>query len=174
MRLKLLHAAPRALRARQRPPTISDLPRRRSRRNQRGVAVVEFALVLPLLLLVLFSIVEFGLIMYDKAMITNASREAARSGVVYAIPYLPASAPAGTPSISAVATNYLTNNLINLGSASPSVSVPSGACAATGSQLQVVVTYKFTGMALGTKYNPLASQVNNALSLSSATTMTCE
>jgi Flp pilus assembly protein TadG len=51
-------------------------------KNQRGVAAVEFALVMPLLLVLLFGIIEFGFILYDKAMITNASREAARAGIV--------------------------------------------------------------------------------------------
>lgn len=171
MRQKMVSAATRA---RQSTSTVTGLPGRLLRRNQRGLAVVEFALVLPLLLLVLFGIVELGLIMYDKAMITNASREAARNGVVYSIPYLPVTASDGSPSISAIATNYLTNNLINLGSASPSVSVPSGACSATGSQLQVVVSYKFTGLALGNTFNPLPGILNNVLSLSAATTMTCE
>ncbi|MEJ2201593.1 MAG: TadE/TadG family type IV pilus assembly protein, partial [Desulfuromonadaceae bacterium] len=39
--------------------------------------------VLPLLLMVVFGIIEFGLLLYNKAMITNASREAARAGIVY-------------------------------------------------------------------------------------------
>ncbi len=52
-------------------------------RDQKGAAVVEFAVVLPLLLMVVFGIIEFGLLIYNKAMITNASREAARAGVVF-------------------------------------------------------------------------------------------
>lgn len=50
--------------------------------RHRGAAAVEFALVLPLLLLLLFGIIEFSIALYDKALITNASREAARYGVV--------------------------------------------------------------------------------------------
>jgi len=51
-------------------------------KNQKGAAVVEFAIVLPLLLVILFGIIEFGLIMYNKHIITNASREGARYGIV--------------------------------------------------------------------------------------------
>lgn len=51
--------------------------------NEKGVAAIEFALVLPILLLLLIGIVEFSLLLYDKAMITNASREGARLGIVY-------------------------------------------------------------------------------------------
>jgi Flp pilus assembly protein TadG len=51
-------------------------------RSYRGTAIVEFAIILPLLLVLLFGIIEFGIILYDKAVITNASREGARAGIV--------------------------------------------------------------------------------------------
>jgi len=46
--------------------------------DRKGSVAVEFALVLPVLVLLLFGIVEFGVLFYDKAVITNASREGAR------------------------------------------------------------------------------------------------
>jgi len=52
-------------------------------KNDQGAAAVEFALVLPLLMFVVFGIIEFGFLLYDKAVITNASREAARRACVY-------------------------------------------------------------------------------------------
>jgi hypothetical protein len=52
-------------------------------RNNKGAAMAELAITLPILLIVLFGIFEFGLIMYDKAVITNASREGARTGIVF-------------------------------------------------------------------------------------------
>jgi len=53
------------------------------KRSQKGAAVVEFALILPILLLLLFGIIEFSFYMYDKAMLTNACREGARAGIVF-------------------------------------------------------------------------------------------
>ena len=44
-------------------------------KDQDGATVVEFALVLPLLVVFIFGIIEFSLLLYNKAMITNASRE---------------------------------------------------------------------------------------------------
>jgi Flp pilus assembly protein TadG len=42
--------------------------------NESGAALVEFAIVLPLLLVLIFGMIEFSVMLYDKAMITNASR----------------------------------------------------------------------------------------------------
>ena len=53
-------------------------------KNNKGASAVEFALVLPILIVLLFGIVEFGLLMYNKAVITNASREGARDGHLFA------------------------------------------------------------------------------------------
>lgn len=55
-------------------------------KDKKGAAAVEFALVLPVLLLILFGIIEFGIILYDKAVITNASREAARERINFNAP----------------------------------------------------------------------------------------
>lgn len=50
--------------------------------SERGAAAVEFALVFPLLVLVLFGIVEFGSIFNAQLMLTSAAREGARSMAV--------------------------------------------------------------------------------------------
>ena len=54
--------------------------------GQKGAAALEFALVLPLLVLLTFGIIEFSLLLYNKAMLTNASREGARAGIVFSDP----------------------------------------------------------------------------------------
>jgi hypothetical protein len=46
--------------------------------TQRGVAIVEFALILPLLLLLTFTVTEFGRAMYQYNTITKSVRDAAR------------------------------------------------------------------------------------------------
>ena len=51
-------------------------------KNQSGTAIVEFAIIFPITMLLFFGIVEFGLMLFDKAVITNASREGARAGIV--------------------------------------------------------------------------------------------
>ena len=51
---------------------------------QTGSNIVEFAFVMPLLLILVFGIIDFSIGLYDKAVITNAVREGARSGIVFA------------------------------------------------------------------------------------------
>lgn len=51
----------------------------RSLRSEQGAAAVEFALVLPLLILLVFGIVEFGRGYNAKVTLTHAAREGARA-----------------------------------------------------------------------------------------------
>jgi Flp pilus assembly protein TadG len=52
--------------------------------NHRGQSVVEFALVLPLLLLIVFGVTEFGRAWMTLNVLTAAAREGARTAVVTA------------------------------------------------------------------------------------------
>jgi Flp pilus assembly protein TadG len=51
-------------------------------RDQDGAAAVEFALLLPLLVLLLFGLIQFGIAFNTKIQATNAAREGARMAVV--------------------------------------------------------------------------------------------
>ncbi len=48
--------------------------------SERGASLVEFALILPLLLLLVFGIISFGLMFHAKLSITDGAREAGRYG----------------------------------------------------------------------------------------------
>ena len=48
------------------------------RRRDRGAAAVEFALVFPLLLIMLFAIIDFGWVLNQQMSVTAAAREGAR------------------------------------------------------------------------------------------------
>ena len=78
---------------------------------QAGSNLVEFALVLPLLLVLLFGIIDFSLALFDKAVVTNAVREGARNGIVY-------SDTRPTPDqIKTLVETYCNNKLITFGPA---------------------------------------------------------
>ncbi len=55
---------------------------RTSGSRKRGAAIVEFAVVLPLLLLLLFGIVEFGWLFMVRQTLVNAAREGCRIAVL--------------------------------------------------------------------------------------------
>lgn len=87
-------------------------------KNQKGVAAVEFAIILPLLILILFGIIEFSLMLYNKAMLTNASREGARVGIVWAYDVTDPDNPTYHPTdreIIDTVKNYCRNYLITFG-----------------------------------------------------------
>jgi Flp pilus assembly protein TadG len=61
---------------------MRSLRRRQERRKEQGVALVEFALVAPLLFLLLFGIVEFGWAFVQYLDVRHGAREGARLAAV--------------------------------------------------------------------------------------------
>jgi Flp pilus assembly protein TadG len=113
-------------------------------RGQKGAAAIEFAIVLPVLVLLLFGTIEFGLLLYNQQVMTNASREGARFGIVSQTPRKT------SQEISNVVANYCGGRLITFGddaAAGPFVSVSS---TGTGFQddLTVLVTYNYDFLVL--------------------------
>jgi hypothetical protein len=51
-------------------------------KNRRGAALVEFAIVVPLLMLLLMGIMEFGMILHDYLSISQGAREGVREAAV--------------------------------------------------------------------------------------------
>jgi Flp pilus assembly protein TadG len=86
-------------------------------RDQKGVALVEFAIALPLLLLLLFGFIEFGVMLYNKQVITNASREGARAAI-NPVPLLTQG------QVETIVTEYC-NKLIYFGTLNPITVTPS-------------------------------------------------
>ena len=108
-------------------------------KGQKGAAVVEFAFVLPLLMLILFGIIEFGLLFYNKQVLTNASREGARAGIAYAT----------ATEIETIVENYCSNRLIRFDTDVDPNTTVAGAMGSYGQDLTVVVTYEYTFLAPG-------------------------
>ena len=118
--------------------------------HQRGAAVVEFALILPILLILLVGTIDASLALYDKAVITNASREGARAGIVARSPSLT------DAQIQQIVQNYLQGALVSLGSTSalPAVQIQKGIWNGDPT-LQVTVRYTFQGVGLGSLFDSL-------------------
>jgi Flp pilus assembly protein TadG len=56
--------------------------RHKTGRKERGAEAVEFALVVPVFLLLVFGVVDFGYMINHDTMVNNASREGARLGAL--------------------------------------------------------------------------------------------
>lgn len=61
---------------------MTTRPGRAPRRDERGAAMVEMALALPVLLLLLFGIISYGILLSYKQQLTQVAAEAARLGAV--------------------------------------------------------------------------------------------
>jgi Flp pilus assembly protein TadG len=132
------------------------------RHSQRGTSAVEFALILPLFILLLCGIIELSIALYDKAVLVNASREGARAGIVLRNPKLT------NAQIQSIVLAYTQNTLITLGSDStPTVTVVQSNPAVFPNPISVTVTYTFSGFGFG----PMLSAFNVPIVLTSTTTM---
>ena len=144
--------------------------------KQKGAEIIEFALILPFLLLILFGIMEFGIVLYDKAIITNASREAARSGVAFKCPLLT------TDQIQAVVTNYSTGLVsfsavaaVPVITVTPTPPTTITSCGAnSGTALTVSVSYSYNFLIFGNLFALFAPGFTNPLVLSASTVMNYE
>ena len=119
-------------------------------KSQEGVAAVEFALVLPLLVLLAFGIIEFSLVLFDKAVITNASREGARAGILYRVPFSTDPTAIVNNAVQSYCAPNGVSRLISLRSstAQPAVELVAPLPAASGDPLTVRVTYRYNFLIL--------------------------
>jgi Flp pilus assembly protein TadG len=145
--------------------------------DERGVSAVEFALLLPLLLLILFGIIEFGLILYDKAVITNASREVARAAIALGT---------NATDIQQIKDDVILkygNNVFSFRDNSELVSAnivitPTLGCAnstpAFGNPIQINVRYDYTFLVLSPIVGLFGGTWDPNLPIEATTTMRCE
>jgi Flp pilus assembly protein TadG len=131
-----------------------------STRKQKGAQAVEFALVLPFLVLVIFAVLDFGILVYNKAIITNASREAARRGTMFT------AATWNAANVAQIACNYARNTVITVapasagrtnatctGTADPTITVTPIAAPAFNDPITVTINYTVRGFTMGSWWN---------------------
>ena len=129
--------------------------------NEKGVQAVELALLLPIFLGVVFGVVDFGMMMRNQEVLTNASREGARAGIMLRDPR-----PTEIDIINVVNTHF-TNAGWDPAQATVTVT---GAGGNSGDDLSVAVTYNYTFHILSS----VIPSIPDTLPLSSSTTMKLE
>ena len=130
--------------------------RNRLIRNQRGAALLETAITLPLILLVSVAIFEFGRAYQTWQVLTNAAREGARVAVINGTPV--ADIKSAVKNYAAIGGLTVTDSQISLDQ-----SVALGTW--TGSQ--VTISYPFQFIVL----NPVAKMVKSGSKTGEALTM---
>ena len=103
------------------------------RRYRRAAAAVEFAVVAPVFLLLVFGMIEYGRMVMVYQVITNASREGARAAVLDG---------ATTSSVTTAVNNYLTAGAVSGATVTVSPNPPSGA--QNGDPVTVTVSIPFS------------------------------
>lgn len=138
-------------------------------KNQDGGSLVEFVLIAPLLFVILFGIIEFGILIFDKAVLTNACREGARAGIVFADPRI------SDAEIEAVVRNYCEAHLISFGSGSTLV-VPSPTRSgnAAGDSLTVTANYDFRFLVFSNVMALIGGSIENLVNLDAVSVMRLE
>jgi len=100
------------------------------------------AIVLPLLLLMVFAVGEFGLMYTRLQNVTNATREGARVGVVFR-------SPCNQAAVEALITAAVNNYAASSGITNPITTTVTNACAGTDTQLTVATSVNHDYIALG-------------------------
>jgi Flp pilus assembly protein TadG len=142
-------------------------------RNQRGAALVEMALILPVLSIMFLGIVQFGLVLRQHQIVQNAAREGARFSMLpqYSLSSWDGTGTSPDTAIKNYVVQYLGQENVTITTSnvtlnqSYTVSLPDSACAvppckANASQVTVSFTqspivggslfgsFTYTGMAV--------------------------
>lgn len=146
--------------------------------DENGGSLIEFAVIAPLLFVILFGIIEFGVLLYDKAMLTNASREGARAGIVYDFDSATGTSHPDNAAIIATVQQYCQDYLISFDNASAvNVAISragSPSLDSAGDQLTVNVTYPFRFLVFSNVLALLGGGINDNLNLQAETVMRME
>jgi Flp pilus assembly protein TadG len=114
----------------------------RRRRAEAGTSIIEATIVLPLMLLLVFGIAEFGVSFTRWNSLTNAVREGARVGVVFRAPCDNA---AVTTLIETTVSDFADSSGIDPANITTTVA---GECDGTGTQLTVTSKVPYNYIAL--------------------------
>lgn len=131
--------------------------RRSLRILQRGSSAIEMAMLLPILVLMLDGVLEFGLVLHNQSVVTSASNMAVRAGIAQDNPKLQPT------QIVQIAKDYCAGNLISFYTTPvPMVEVLQAAEPLFQKPLRVTVHFTYEGILVGGLLSAL--QVNPELS----------
>jgi Flp pilus assembly protein TadG len=111
---------------------VKSKNKRNNKHQQRGAAMVEMAIVLPVLVILVFAIIEVGIALNRVQAFHAAAREGARVGSLE------------TTDLGEIQT-AVNGALVGLSGAAPAIAVPTGTCAGRpGGRITVEVSSAYT------------------------------
>ena len=129
--------------------------------NEKGLVAMEMALMLPVLLFLLMGIMDFGVLMTDRASMASATREGARAGILLTAP------PVTEAEIEAVVRNALTDSGWDPFDVAAATVTVTGAGGAFGTDLTVDVNSNYSTLVI----SKLIPSIPDPLPLNASTTM---
>jgi Flp pilus assembly protein TadG len=124
-------------------PVQGHLPRRRTTRK-RGQALVEFAMVLPIFLLVLSAVCDFGFLLFQRMSVINAAREGARAAIMVLIPSTIDTVASGAAIASAKGGGVTPSSVTTACYAGTSTTTKACGTVVSGDSVAVTVHYAYT------------------------------
>ena len=125
-------------------------------RNQRGAALIETAITIPMVLLVSVAIFEFGRAYQTWQVLTNAAREGARVSIL---------ADATDDQVTSAVRNYMTSGRLSEAASAPVLLDRNVAFGPGASASRITINYPFNFMVL----NPVARLVQASSNLGQGT-----
>ena len=105
------------------------------RNKRKGAAAVEFAIVAPVFVLLVFGMIEYGRMVMVQQVITNATREGARRAVLDGVT---------AADVNTTVNTYLTNGTVS--GATVTLSPTNPATASSGTPVSVTVSVPYTAV----------------------------
>lgn len=150
-------------------PELNDMTTLPYARPERGQSLVEFAMVVPLLLLVICGILEFGNILLTQIQLQNAVREGARYAALNGC-------TATDSGIQSKVRGYTNGLAISTSSSyNPSPCAQCATVAAGIPEVTVTGTYAYNAITpVGSLFKYFKGSFNNTVALSSTSTLNNE
>lgn len=123
-------------------------------KSEKGQSLVEFALVIPLLIILLFGIVDFGRIFHAYLTMDHAGREAARAASI------------GKDDTTVKSTAV--SDAVGIGLTADKVNITPGGTRISGSDISITITYPITFL------TPVIGSIVGPITLKDTTVMRVE
>ncbi|MEN9765583.1 MAG: hypothetical protein RL397_1538 [Pseudomonadota bacterium] len=116
---------------------------KKEKKGPRGLVMVELALILPLIFLLVWGMAETGVALYNKTILTYASRDAARTGILARTPRMTEA------EIETATRAYLEESLLFYSTLGTTIDIDTPEVVGESDRLRVTIRHEYPGLGLG-------------------------